>query len=87
MLHPSLSFVPVAGRLPAGGRVRRGVAFVLHRASAVLAQLALRVVARRAYGGGPREPVLEFYAEAGAPEGALYVDGVLVGLLAGVNRL
>jgi hypothetical protein len=31
--------------------------------------------------------VLEFYAEAGAPEGALYVDGELVGMLAGVNRL
>ena len=32
-------------------------------------------------------PVLEFYAEAGAPEGALYVDGCLVGHLPGVNRL
>ena len=31
--------------------------------------------------------MLEFYAEAGAPEGALYVDGRLVGLVAGVNRL
>jgi hypothetical protein len=34
-----------------------------------------------------REPVLEFHADAGAPEGALYVDGVLVGHLAGVTRL
>jgi hypothetical protein len=33
------------------------------------------------------EPVLEFHAEAGAPEGALYVDGQLVGTLSGVNRL
>lgn len=33
------------------------------------------------------EPVLEFHAEAGAPEGALYVDGRLVGTLPGVNRL
>jgi len=87
MLHQSLSFVPVAGRLPAGGRIRRGVAFALHRASAALARLALRVVARRAHGGRPGEPLLEFYAEAGAPEGALYVDGVLVGSLAGVTRL
>ena len=31
--------------------------------------------------------VLEFYAEAGAPEGALYVDGQLVGHLSGVTRL
>lgn len=29
----------------------------------------------------------EFYAQAGAPEGALYVNGQLVGLLPGVNRL
>lgn len=32
-------------------------------------------------------PHLEFYAEAGAPEGALYRDGKLVGWLAGVTRL
>lgn len=30
---------------------------------------------------------LEFYAEAGAPEGALYVDGQLVAQLDGVKRL
>lgn len=34
-----------------------------------------------------RAPELEFYAEAGAPEGALYVDGKLIGLLPGVTRL
>jgi hypothetical protein len=33
------------------------------------------------------EPVLEFYAEAGAPEGALYVDGRRIGVLHGVTRL
>jgi hypothetical protein len=31
--------------------------------------------------------VFEFYAEAGAPEGALYVDGHLVGYIPGVTRL
>jgi len=35
----------------------------------------------------PPDPVLEFYAEAGAPEGALYLDGALVGTVAGVSRL
>ena len=30
---------------------------------------------------------LEFYAEAGAPEGALYVDGVLTAQLDGIRRL
>jgi hypothetical protein len=33
------------------------------------------------------EPVLEFHAEAGAPEGALYVNGQLVGHVLGVTRL
>lgn len=33
------------------------------------------------------EPVLEFHAEAGAPEGALYVDGRRIGVLPGVTRL
>jgi hypothetical protein len=31
--------------------------------------------------------VLEFHADAGAPEGALYVNGKLVGHIQGVQRL
>jgi hypothetical protein len=31
--------------------------------------------------------VIEFHAEAGAPEGALYIDGRLVGHVTGVRRL
>jgi hypothetical protein len=65
---------------------RRLAAAALRAVSRVLARLALDL-------GGitPRDPaaapVLEFYAEAGAPEGALYVDGQLVGHLPGVTRL
>jgi hypothetical protein len=33
------------------------------------------------------DPVLEFYGDASAPEGALYVDGRLVGQVLGANRL
>jgi hypothetical protein len=33
------------------------------------------------------DPVLEFYGDAAAPEGALYVNGHLVGHVLGVNRL
>jgi hypothetical protein len=33
------------------------------------------------------EPLIEFHAEAGALEGALYVNGQLLGYLPGVNRL
>jgi hypothetical protein len=32
-------------------------------------------------------PCVEYHAEAGAPEGALYVDGELVGWLRNVRRL
>jgi hypothetical protein len=35
----------------------------------------------------PTEPVLEFHADAGAPEGALFVNGELVGHVLGVTRL
>ena len=71
---------------PAQSDARRLVATLLRAASRALAQMArqLRSVGRR---GPVREPVLEFYAEAGAPEGALYVDGRLVGHLPGVTRL
>jgi hypothetical protein len=33
------------------------------------------------------DPTLEFHAEAGAPEGALYLNGILIGHLSGVSRL
>lgn len=34
-----------------------------------------------------KDPLIEFHADAGAPEGALYVDGRLVGHVLGVTRL
>ena len=63
------------------------------RPAALLLRLSSRLMARWARRLAPRdpvarpEPVLEFYAEAGAPEGALYVDGRRVGVLPGVMRL
>lgn len=71
---------------PVSGLTRRAAAASLRSASAVLARLARRLAAPTA----PRrstDPHLEFYAEAGAPEGALYLDGELVGWLQGVRRL
>lgn len=65
---------------------RRLAALALRRASAVLARMARRL----AQADTPRQRLpaqLEFYAEAGAPEGALYLDGELVGYLRGVTRL
>lgn len=64
---------------------RHAAATVLRSASAVLARLARRLAASASRPA--TDPRLEFYAEAGAPEGALYLDGQLVGWLPGVTRL
>lgn len=73
----------------ASGRLLRWLAVVLLRtASAVLARAARRLAqAERRQPATVQAGVLEFYAEAGAPEGALYADGVLVGYLPDVKRL
>lgn len=65
---------------------RRLLAFALRRAGAWLAALS-----RRLHPAEPPEDAasafVEFHAEAGAPEGALFVDGVRVATLPGVTRL
>ena len=80
--HPALV-------LPAHAPLRRAASAALHVASRALQGLALRLSqaapAQPAQGGLP--PLLEFHAEAGAPEGALFVDGHLVAHLNGVRRL
>lgn len=64
---------------------RRRLARALRAAGRTLAAWGRRLTP--AEPGPSPEPVLEFYAEAGAPEGALYVDGNRVGVLPGVTRL
>ncbi|WP_295645744.1 hypothetical protein [uncultured Methylibium sp.] len=62
----------------------------LLRASSALLHVAVRLQHRAVPAALPTvdEPDrLEFHAEAGAPEGALYVDGQLAGWLSGVTRL
>lgn len=80
LAHPTLSLELYA--------VRRGAAAVMHGASRLLQRLAHRLAPEP---GEPRgvahELLLEFHAEAGAPEGALYIDGELVALLPGIRRL
>lgn len=71
---------------PRGLDSRLAVASALLLASRMLAHLARRVRRARKE-DGRLTPVLEFHADAGAPEGALYVDGQLVGHLHGVTRL
>jgi hypothetical protein len=77
VLEPPRPFHDAARRLAAAG---------LRRASAALARLSRRLGRRVASTPHP-DPRLEFYAEAGAPEGALYLDGKLVGWVPGLKRL
>lgn len=81
----TLRWSTAAERRPASELARRLAALLLRCASLALTRLARRLAVP------PRPPrgaaQLEFYAEAGAPEGALYLDGELVGWLPGVNRL
>lgn len=71
---------------PTASQPRRQLVAALRSSSRTLALWARQL--SRTPGRPPaRPPVLEFYAEAGAPEGALYVDGQLVALLPGVTRL
>lgn len=65
------------------------VAALLRRASAVLDRAALNVSAVAAQDGGLPAGVVEFHSihrEAGAPEGAIYVDGKLHAIVPGVTR-
>lgn len=68
--------------------VLRAAGALLDRCGHALAAAEARAAEReaRAVSEG-LEALLEFHAEAGAPEGALYVDGKLVAYLPGVNRL
>ena len=77
--------VPYGAAFPESGRARLLAAGAVHGASLWLARLARQLMWAEPAPAG--EPVLEFYAEAGAPEGALYVDGQLVGFVQGVRRL
>ena len=79
--HPAL--------LPATPDLRGVASAVLHGASRLLQTLAQQLDAApaRRQPVASQTPVLEFHAEAGAPEGALYVDGLLVGHQPNVRRL
>ena len=80
---------------PAEHGVRQAAAQALRDASQALAQLASWLSAAdiesdaavSAAGNVYACPQLEFYAEAGAAEGALFIDGQLVGYVPGVTRL
>lgn len=71
------------------GAWRRTLARTLRLAGHGLSRWARRLApaAAAATALPDADPAVEFYAEAGAPEGALFVDGRRVGVLPGVTRL
>ena len=88
-MSKSLSWPAAAGHRPISTWARHAAAGALRAASRSLARLARKL---RAEGHPPRRtlPVVEFHSihrDAGAPEGALYIDGEWVGYLPGITRL
>lgn len=88
-MSKSLSWGAADAAPPFSATLLHLAAGVLRTASDLLTRLAVRLAARRAaHASSPQ--FVEFHAfhrEGAAPEGALYVDGKLVGLLPGVTRL
>ena len=86
ILKPTPWSQPDASAAPFPSPVRLAAAALLRSASAALSRMAARIATLPA-DASRQPPVLEFHADAGAPEGALYVNGELVGWLPGVQRL
>lgn len=80
-----LQELPFDSKLPQERRARTLAALLLRWASRSLEGLAARLALESQR--PVADPVLEYHGEAGAPEGALYVDGQLVGHVLGVTRL
>ena len=76
-----------AGPTPIPLRARSAAAWALRAASLALDRLAQHIAAPIAAAHHRGDMKIEFHAESGAPEGALYVDGKLIGWLEGVRRL
>jgi len=82
---PLVPLAPFDPARPEAHRVRAAAAALLRAASRMLDNLAERLARVEPMALG--EPVIEFHGDAAAPEGALYVNGQLVGRVVGVNRL
>lgn len=88
-MNKSLSWSAESAGRPLSATLLHLAAHALGAASELLTRLAVRAAAGRA-APLPSHPVVEFHAchrEGGAPEGALYVNGKLVGYLPDVSRL
>jgi len=87
----TLTFAAALAARPLSATVLHMVAAALRGAGDFVHRAAVRVgTAEDALATTPPIETVEFHSlhgEAGAPEGALYVNGVLVAILPGVRRL
>jgi hypothetical protein len=90
-MSKTLTFAAAVAARPFGATLLHLVADALRAAGDAVHGLAVRVgTADDAMAAAPPIETVEFHClhnEAGAPEGALYVNGVLVAILPGVDRL
>lgn len=87
-MSKTLSFSATEGARPVSATALYLAAAALMAASRVLTRVAARLsVARDVTAAVQTVEFHPLYREAGAPEGALYVDGKLVGVIEGVRRL
>jgi len=90
-MSKTLTFAAAVAARPLSATVLHMVAAALRAAGDMVHGLAMRVgTADDAMATTPPIETVEFHGlhgEAGAPEGALYVNGVLVAIVPGVRRL
>jgi hypothetical protein len=86
-LEPAMSSSSYFRPAPRTAPLAHALAALLRAASARLDALAERVSAPATRTTEQPATHFEFHAVAGAPEGALYADGVRIGVLPGVTRL
>ncbi len=87
MLMKDLHWIDAPPRHALDQGLRDVVASLLRAVGALLDTAAYRLTAQRPADALWADPMVEYHAEAGAPEGALYVNGRLVGHIEGVRRL
>jgi hypothetical protein len=85
-MSKSLRWVLQPAPAPLIKRAKRSASRGLRSLSLRIATLS-RLLQPQAPTPAPDSMDLEFHAEAGAPEGALFVNGLRVGSIAGVTRL
>ena len=93
-MSKTLTFAAAAlAARPFSAAVLQTVAAVLRSGADFVHGLAVRAATAEAATAAASTPAIEtveshsLHGEAGAPEGALYVNGVLVAIVPGVNRL